>query len=112
MSRWLPWLAELQPEMFIEMSQELAGQLNIANTETVIVESPRGRIECKALVTPRLKPLTVGGQTLHQVGLPIHWGYEGKVVGASANNLAALVADPNVTIHEGKAFVVNVRKRA
>ncbi len=112
MSRWLPWLAELQPEMFIEMSPQLAKELNIANTEMVIVESPRGRIECKALVTPRLQPLRMGATIQHQVGMPIHWGYEGEVTGASANDLAALVADPNVSIHEGKAFVVNIRKKS
>jgi formate dehydrogenase major subunit len=111
MSRWLPWLAELQPEMFIELSPQLARELNIANTELVVVESPRGRIECKALVTPRLQPLNLGGKIVHQVGMPIHWGYEGLVTGASCNDLAALVADPNVSIHEGKAFVVNVRKK-
>ncbi len=112
MSRWLPWLAELQPEMFIEISPQLAEELRIENTEMVVVESPRGAIECKALVTPRLQPLNMGGRIVHQVGMPIHWGYEGLVVGASANNLASLVADPNVSIHEGKAFVVNIRKKS
>lgn len=112
MTRWLPWLAELQPEMFIEISPELAGELGIENTAMVVVESPRGKIECKALVTRRVQPLKIGGKTMHQVGLPIHWGYEGVVTGASANDLAALVAEPNVTIHEGKAFVCNVKKKA
>jgi len=111
MSRWLPWLAELQPEMFIEISQELARELGIANTETVVVESPRGAIEVKALVTARLKPLRMGNIVQHQVGMPIHWGYEGLVTGASANDLAALVAEPNVSIHEAKAFVCNIRKK-
>jgi formate dehydrogenase major subunit len=111
MSRWLPWLAELQPEMFIEISPELAGELGIKNTDWVVVETPRGRVECKALVTRRIQPLRKGGQTMHQVGMPIHWGYEGEVRGASVNDLAALVAEPNVTIHEGKAFACNVRRR-
>lgn len=110
MTRWLPWLAELQPEMFIEISEELARELRIANTEMVIVESPRGQIQMRALVTRRLQPFNMGGKIIHQVGMPIHFGYEGVVTGASANNLASLVADPNVTIHEGKAFVCNVRK--
>jgi formate dehydrogenase major subunit len=111
MTRWLPWLAELQPEMFIEISEELARELGIENTEMVVVESPRASIEVKALVTGRLKPLRMGDTIQHQVGMPIHWGYEGLVTGASANDLAALVAEPNVTIHEGKAFVCNVRKK-
>ncbi len=110
MSRWLPWLAELQPEMFIEISPQLASELKIQNTEMVAVVSPRGEIRCKALVTSRIQPLKMGGRTLHQVGMPIHWGYEGLVKGASANDLAAIVAEPNVTIHEGKAFVCNIRK--
>jgi formate dehydrogenase major subunit len=111
MSRWLPWLAELQPEMFVEVSEELARELGIANTDWVVVESPRGKVEVKALVTGRLKPLKMGNVTQHQVGMPIHWGYEGLVTGASANDLSALVADPNVTIHEGKAFVCNIKKK-
>ena len=111
MSRWLPWLAELQPEMFVEISEELARELGITNTDWVVVESPRGKIEVKALVTGRLKPLKMGNLIQHQVGMPIHWGYEGLVTGASANDLAALVADPNVSIHEGKAFVCNIRRK-
>ena len=106
----LPWLAELMPEMFVEISEELARELGITNTEWVVVESPRGKIEVKALVTGRLKPLKMGNLIQHQVGMPIHWGYEGLVKGASANDLAAIVAEPNVTIHEGKAFVCNIRK--
>ena len=111
MSRWLPWLAELQPEMFVEISPELATALGVKNTEMVVIESPRGQIECKALVTSRIQPLRMGGKTIHQIGMPIHWGYEGLVKGASVNDLAALVAEPNVSIHEGKAFACNVRKK-
>jgi formate dehydrogenase major subunit len=111
MTRWLPWLAELQPEMFVEISPELATKLGIKNTDMVVVESPRGQVECKALITRRIQPLRMGGKTLHQVGMPIHWGYEGLVKGASVNDLAALVAEPNVSIHEAKAFVCNVRRK-
>ncbi len=110
MSRWLPWLAELQPELFVEMSPELAQEKGIANTEMVRVLTPRGEITAKALVTARMRPMTVAGKTLHHVGIPWHWGYQGLVTGAVTNDLSLLVGDPNVTIHEGKAFVCNVEK--
>ena len=78
MSRWLPWLAELQPELFVEISPELAGEKGIANTEVVRVITPRAEITAKALVTRRMRPMTVAGKTIHHVGLPWHWGYQGS----------------------------------
>ncbi len=110
MSRWLPWLAELQPELFIELSPELAKEKGINNLDWVRVTSPRGEIRAKALVTSRLRPLVVAGRTIHQVGLPWHWGYMGLSVGDVVNDLTSLVADPNVSIHEGKTFVCNIEK--
>jgi formate dehydrogenase major subunit len=110
MSRWLPWLAQLQPELFIELSPELAGEKGIANLDWVKVSSPRGAIRAKALVTRRMRPLRVDGKVIHQVGMPWHWGYMGVVTGDVVNDLSALVADPNVSIHEGKTFVCNVEK--
>jgi formate dehydrogenase major subunit len=67
-------------------------------------------VRAKALVTRRLRPFTIDGRVVHQVGLPWHWGYEGLVTGDAGNELTALVGDPNVSIHEGKAFVCNVEK--
>jgi formate dehydrogenase major subunit len=110
MSRWLPWLAELQPELFVEISPELASEKGIGNTEVVRVITPRAEITAKALVTRRMRPMTVAGKTIHHVGLPWHFGYQGLVTGAVTNDLALMVGDPNVTIHEGKAFVCNVEK--
>ncbi|GAX89955.1 formate dehydrogenase [Effusibacillus lacus] len=110
MSRWLPWLAELQPEAFLEMSPELASQLNVANGEWVTVETERGKIEVKALVTRRVQPFKMGDKVIHQVAMPIHYGYAGVAKGAASNELTLMVGDPNVTIHESKAFTVNVRK--
>jgi formate dehydrogenase major subunit len=110
MSRWLPWLAELQPEMFAEISPEHAEELGVRNTEWVEVSTPRATIRVKALVTRRLRPLQLKDRLVHQVGLPMHWGYDGLAKGAIANDLVALVADPNVTIHEAKAFLCQVRK--
>ena len=109
MSRWLPWLAALQPELFVEISPELAAERGITNTGWATVSTPRGAIECKALVTRRLRPFQVNGRTVHQVGMPWHWGYRGVVTGAVVNELVSFVADPNVTIHEGKAFMCQVQ---
>jgi formate dehydrogenase major subunit len=110
MSRWLPALAELMPELFIEISPELAEEKGIANLDWVRITTPRGQVRAKALVTRRMRPLQVDGRTLHQVGMPWHWGYEGVVTGAVTNELTSLVGDPNVSIHEGKAFVCNVER--
>ena len=110
MSRWNPWLTELQPELFIEISPELAGEKKIANLDWVKISSPRGSIRAKALVTRRMRPFTIEGKVVHQVGMPWHWGYEGLSKGDIVNELTALVGDPNVSIHEGKTFVCNVEK--
>jgi formate dehydrogenase major subunit len=110
MSRWNPWLTELQPELFVELSPELAQEKGVRNLDWVRVTSPRGAIRAKALVTRRLRPFTIDGRVLHQVGIPWHWGWEGVSTGDVVNELTALVGDPNVTIHEGKAFVCNVEK--
>jgi formate dehydrogenase major subunit len=110
MTRWLPWLAELQPELFVELSPELAGERGIQNLDFVRISTPRGAIRAKALVTRRMRPLRIDGKVVHQVGLPWHWGYQGIVTGDVVNDLSALVGDPNVSIHEGKAFVCNVEK--
>ncbi len=110
MSRWLPWLSELQPELFIEMSPELATEKGIKNLDWVKVTSPRSTIKAKALVTRRLRPFTLDGKLVHHVGMPWHWGWEGLSKGDVVNELTPLVGDPNVTIHEGKAFVCNVEK--
>jgi formate dehydrogenase major subunit len=110
MSRWLPWLAELQPELFIEMSPELAQEKGIVNLDMVRVSTPRAQIRARALVTGRLRPFMINGQRVHQVGMPWHWGYKGVATGDIVNSLSSLVMDPNVSMHEGKAFVCNVEK--
>ena len=108
MSRWLPWLASLMPEMFVELSPELARERSITNAEWATIVTPRGAIEAKALVTRRMRPFEVMGRTVHQIGMPWHWGYRGVATGDPANTLSALIADPNVTIHEAKAFMCNI----
>jgi formate dehydrogenase major subunit len=110
MSRWLPWLAELMPELFVEISPELAKEKGIANKDWVTIATPRGAVEARALVTSRIRPFNLDGKNVHQIGMPWHWGYQGLVTGDIVNNLSALVLDPNVSIHEGKAFACNVLK--
>ena len=110
MTRWLPWLAELQPEAFVELSPELAVERGIRNGDWVTLETARAEIEAKALVTGRIAPLRLGkGRFVHQIGMPIHFGSQGVVFGDSANDLPPNVADPNVSIHEAKAFTCNLR---
>jgi formate dehydrogenase major subunit len=110
MSRWNPWLTELQPEPFVEISPELALEKSIGNTDWVRVSTPRGSVRAKALVTRRMRAFTIGGHTVHHIGLPFHWGYQGLITGDAGNELTALVAEPNVSIHEAKAFVCNVER--
>jgi formate dehydrogenase major subunit len=110
MSRWLPWLAELQPELFCEISPEHAEQLGVRNTDMITISTPRARIRAKALVTRRIRPFKLRDKTVHHVGLPWHWGYKGLTTGDVVNNLSALVGDPNVTIHEAKVFVCQVTR--
>jgi formate dehydrogenase major subunit len=98
------------PELFIELSPELATEKGIRNTDWVRISTPRAQIRAKALVTRRLRPFRLGGRVVHQVGMPWHWGWEGIVTGDVVNTLTSLVGDPNVTIHEGKAFVCNVER--
>jgi formate dehydrogenase major subunit len=112
MTRWLPWLSALQPELFVEMSPEHAAEVGVANLEVVAVATPRATIRAKALVTRRIRPFVIGGKTVHHVGMPWHWGYKGVVTGDVVNDLTALVGDPNVTIHEAKVFVCRVEKAA
>jgi formate dehydrogenase major subunit len=110
MSRWIPWLAELQPTFFAEISPRLAQQVGVDNGDWIVVTTPRGQIEARAMVTERMQATPAGGVTVETVGLPYHWGYAGIVKGDSANDLVALVGEPNVSIEEVKALTCNVRK--
>jgi formate dehydrogenase major subunit len=109
MSRWLPWLQELQPEMFAEIDPLLARDRGIEDGGWMTIVSPRAKIEARAVVTERMKPLKVDGKVVHQVGLPWHWGFGGPSPGDSANDLVTLSGDPNTSIQESKAFVCDVQ---
>jgi len=104
MSRWLTWLSELQPEMFCEVSPELAREKGLTNGGWATITTARGEIEARVLVTERIPPLRIKGRTIQQIGLPYHWGSKGRVRGDAANELISFVADPNVSIQESKAL--------
>jgi formate dehydrogenase major subunit len=112
-TRHEPWQLEMQPQMFVEMSEELAKDKGIRNGEKVIVKSGRGQLFAIALVTNRFKPFKIGGSTVHQVGLPWHFGWqypEDGSSGDSANLLTPTIGDANTMIPESKAFMVNIVK--
>ncbi|MGN6625541.1 MAG: molybdopterin dinucleotide binding domain-containing protein, partial [Tepidisphaeraceae bacterium] len=108
MSRFNSWLNELMPAMFVEISPELAAEKGIEHGGWMTVKSARGTVECRAMVTRRIRPLQHGGRTIHQIGIPFHWGFAGESVGDVANDLVAITAEPNVSIQEDKAFGVQV----
>ncbi|PRY01643.1 formate dehydrogenase major subunit [Allonocardiopsis opalescens] len=109
MSRTLPYLNELQPEFFCEVSPELAEERGLRHLEWATIVTARTAIEARVLVTRRMRPLKVRGRTLHQVGLPYHWGHGGLSPGDPANDLLAVVLDPNVHIQEAKAASCDIR---
>jgi formate dehydrogenase major subunit len=110
MTRNLPWLTELVPDMFCEISEELAAQKGIQNGDMVKIISRRGEIKARALVTGRIKPLTVHGRTVEVVGMIWHFGHGCAVQGDSCNTLTPSVGDANTGIPEYKAFLVDIRK--
>jgi formate dehydrogenase major subunit len=111
MSRWLPYLSELQPEMFCEVSPELAAERGLEPYGWATIISPRAAIEARVLVTQRVSPLIINGHTVHQIGLPYHWGVgsDAVVSGDAANDLLGVTLDPNVQIQESKAGSCDIR---
>ncbi len=109
MSRWLAWLSELQPEMFCEVSPELAVERGLKNGGWATIRTARSEIEARVLVTHRMRPLRMKGHTIHQIGVPYHWSSKGLVRGDAANDLIGFVADPNVSIQESKALTANIQ---
>ncbi len=113
LTRHLPWLLEMVPQQFIEISVELAREKGIKSGEKVTVSSSRNQVWAIALVTKRFKPFKMEGNTVHQIGLPwcFGWQYpEGGGGGDSSNLLTSTIGDANTMIPETKAFMVNVEK--
>jgi formate dehydrogenase major subunit len=109
MTRYVPWLAELQPAAFCEIDPELAVAKGIVNGDWVTLSTRLGSTQARALVTGRLRALRVGGKIVHQIGLPYNYGRFGLANGDSPNELIPLAMDPNVSIHEGKSLTCNIR---
>jgi formate dehydrogenase major subunit len=109
MTRWLSWLSELQPELFCEVSPQLAGQKGLRSGGWATISTARGEIEARVLVTERMTPLRMKGRTIHQIGLPYHWAGRGLVTGDATNELISFVADPNVSIQESKVLTANIQ---
>jgi formate dehydrogenase major subunit len=113
MTRHTPWLLEMMPQLFVEMSKELAAEKSIKSGDRVTIKSGRGEVTGFALVTGRFKPFRIGAQTVHQVGLPWCYGWQypkDPRAGDSANLLTPTIGDANTMIPETKAFMVNVEK--
>jgi formate dehydrogenase major subunit len=109
MSRTLPYLSELQPEFFCEVSPALAEERGLEHLGWATIVSARTAIEARVLVTDRIRPLRVRGRAIHQVGLPYHWGPNGLSTGDAANELLSIVLDPNVHIQEAKAATCDIQ---
>jgi formate dehydrogenase major subunit len=112
MSRNLPWLAELQPELYAEIDPVLAADRGIEDRGWMVISTERGEVQARAMVTRRVGPLRVDGRLVHQISVPWHWGNyassEQGVTGDSLNDLIVLSGDPNTSI-EDKTFSCQVR---
>jgi formate dehydrogenase major subunit len=109
MSRTVPYLSELQPEFFCEVSPQLAAERGLEHDGWATIVTARQAVEARVLVTERIKPLRVQGRTMHLVGAPYHWGGVGIVTGDSANDLLPLALDNNVHISEYKVATCDIR---
>jgi formate dehydrogenase major subunit len=109
MTRSVPYLAELQPQMFCEVHPDLARDVGLEHGGWATIYTSRSAIEARVMVTDRMRPVRMDGREVHQIGLPYHWGKRGLITGDSANDLAHMALDPNVHIQEVKAFTCGIR---
>lgn len=112
LTRNLPWLAEMMPEMFVEISKSLAQQLGVKTGDRVRVRTARklDGIVVKAYVTNRVKPLLINGKPRQVVAMPWHWGFKGMHPGESANFLTIDAVDNWARMPETKVALCNVEK--
>jgi formate dehydrogenase major subunit len=109
MTRFTPYLSELQPGMFVEVHPELARERGLKHGDWATIATARSAIEARVLVTDRIRPVKVDGRVTHQVGLPYHWGSRGLTTGGAANDLLHLALDPNVHIMETKGLTCDIQ---
>jgi len=110
MTRNTPWLGEMMPDMFVEISDSLAAHVGVKSGERITVSTIRGEITAPAIVSGRVRPMLIHGQLTEVIGMPWHWGYRGMYTGESANILTPHVGDANTNIPEYKAFLCDVKK--
>jgi formate dehydrogenase major subunit len=110
LTRNLPWLAELMPNMFVELSEELAKEKGIKNGRKVIISTTRGDVEALACVTKRFKPFNINGKTIHEIGLVWQYGFKGYATGDSANRVTPHIGDANSMCPEYKAWLCDIRR--
>ena len=109
MSRTLPFLAELQPEFFCEVSPALAAERGLEHGDWATIATARSVVEARVMVTDRIRPLRIQGRELHLIGAPYHWGSGGLATGDSANDLLPIVLDANVHINEYKVTTCDIQ---
>jgi formate dehydrogenase major subunit len=109
MSRFLPYLSELAPSLFVEVSPELAALRGLEHGGWSTVVTTRTAVEARVLVTDRMRPQRVQGADVHTVGMPYHWGRGGLATGDTVNDLLPLVLDRNVHISEFKAATCDIQ---
>jgi len=109
MSRQLPYLAELQPALFVEVSPELARVRGLEHMEWAHVVTSRAAVDARVFVTDRMRPLRVEDHVVHQIWMPYHWGSVGLLDGDVVNDLLGVVADPNVFIQESKVATCDIQ---
>lgn len=109
MSRQLPYLSELQPELVVEVSPELAAERGLRHLDWAHVITSRTAVEARVFVTDRMAPLRVEDRTVHQIWMPYHWGSVGLTTGDVVNDLIGVVAEPNVLIQESKVLTCDIR---
>ena len=110
LTRNLPWLAELMPDMMVELSEELAREKGIKNGREVIISTTRGDIKAVACVTKRFKPFNLDGKIIHQIGLLWQYGFKGYATGDIGNRLTPHIGDANTMCPEYKAFLCDIRR--
>ncbi len=109
-TRNIPWLNELMPEPFAELSKNLAQKIGIKEGDMVEVSSARGKVTVRALVTDRLQTYKVNGKETETIGMPWSWGFASLSPGPSTNELTIAALDPGAGTPEYKVCLVNVRR--
>ena len=111
MSRDAAVPAELQPELFCEVSPELAARARAGATAAGPRSSPRGRRSRRGCWSPSgCGRCSVGGRVIHQIGAALPLGAQRAVAPATPPTTCfGVVLDPNVHIQETKAATCDIR---